>query len=207
MRILKAAARAAGVAAVVFVSACATEGPHADVTRFYLSPQIARGSVFVEPSDPAYGGSLQFQALAGPVADELGKNGFTRAPDRASADLVAVITYSRGLRPQVPGPKPVSVGIGAGGASGGYGGGFGGGVGIGINLGSHRNRDVAVDELMLSLRRRSDATVVWEGRARGQFRADGPHDAVTAAGPFLAHALLDGFPGPQGVTTRAPQRK
>ena len=138
MRVTMAAARAAGVAAVVLMGACA-ETPHADVTRFYLSPQIARGSVFVEPSDPAYGGSLQFQALAGPVADELTKNGFTRAPDRASADLVAVIGYTRGLRPQVPGPAPVSVGIGAGGSSGGYrGGGFGGGIGLGFNLGSHR---------------------------------------------------------------------
>ena len=202
--------RVAAVLALAAVAGCATDGgsPHADVKRFYLSPQIARGSVFVEPADPAYAGSLQYQSIRQPVAAELARVDFPAAPDRASADLVAVVSYQRGLQPRQPGASPVSIGLGAGGSSGGYrGGGVGGGVGLGFNLGGHRNRDIAVDTLSLSIRRRSDASVIWEGSAVAQFRADSPRDGVGQAGPFLAHALLADFPGVSGTTVRVAAPK
>lgn len=202
MRIANRASVAA-VLALAALAGCATDAPHADVKRFYLSPQIARGSVFVEPADPAYAGSLQYQSLRQPIIAELARVGFPAAADRGSADLVAVVNYSRGLRPRQPGASPVSIGLGAGGSSGGYrGGGVGGGVGLGFNLGGHRNRDIAVDNLSLSIRRRSDSTVVWEGSAVGEFRADSTRDGVGQAGPFLAHALLADFPGVSGTTIR-----
>lgn len=210
MRISNGLGRATVAVAVVLVAGCATEGssPHADVKRFYLSPQIARGSVFVEPADPAYAGSLQYQSIRQPVVAELTRVGFSAAPDRASADLVAVVTYQRGIEPRQPGASPVSIGLGAGGGGGGYrGGGVGGGVGLGFNLGGHRNRDIAVDTLSLSLRRRSDGTVIWEGSAVGQFRANSARDGVGQAGPFLAHALLADFPGISGTTVRVAAPK
>ncbi len=209
MRIANGVSVAAALA-LATLAGCATDGgsPHADVKRFYLSPQIARGSVFVEPADPAYAGSLQYQSIRQPVAAELARVGFLAAPDRASADLVAVVSYQRGLQPRQPGASPVSIGLGAGGSSGGYrGGGVGGGVGLGFNLGGHRNSDIAVDTLSLSIRRRSDASVIWEGSAVAQFRADSTRDGVGQAGPFLAHALLADFPGVSGTTVRVAAPK
>lgn len=202
-----------GVAGLLLagVAGCATtaRAPTAEVTRFYLTPSIARGTVVVEAEDARAQPSLAGQATQRAVADELARNGFAPAAGRGGAAFVAVVGLTQRLRPAIAGGgngRP-SVGFGLGGASGGYGGGVGGGVGLSIPLGGRRRpRDVSVDELSVRLRRVSDATVVWEGRAVAEVPVGG-----AAAGPgaaaFLARALFAEFPGRSGVPERFPPRR
>lgn len=56
--------------------------------------------------------------------------------------------------------------------------------------------------LVVEIRRRSDASLLWQGRA-ATFRPPPRGDAAALAGP-LAHALFLGFPGHSGRTIRAP---
>ena len=68
-----------------------------------------------------------------------------------------------------------------------------------------KTRDVYATELWVQLRRRSDGTTVWEGRAdRGSLVGgrDGEPPMETAG--KLAAALFRGFPGESGVTISAP---
>lgn len=56
--------------------------------------------------------------------------------------------------------------------------------------------------LVVEIRRRSDASLLWQGRA-ATFRRPSNGDPATLAGP-LARALFLGFPGQSGRTIRAP---
>ncbi len=205
------AAVAAGLLAVAGCTSdragSAREG-HAQVTRFYLSPAIARANVFVEPLDVSIAGTPRFQVIRGAAEDNLRQAGFRPVPARDAAELVAVVGLTRAIRPELPGSRGsgASVGFGAGGGSG-YSG-VGGGLGISFPLGKRRsgNHDVGVDTMTISLRRRSDSTVIWEGRSVGEVRTDRSGDPADHAS-FLAHALLFDFPGRSGVTTPFPPRR
>ena len=222
MRIINTAARTAALAGALALAACATDqaGPsagsrvagraegRAEVTRFFLAPDIARGAVFVEPLDPRDGGGPRFAAIRGAVEDNLRAAGFRPVPDRAAADLVAVVGITRALRPSVAPDQSgsrVHGGFGLGGSSGRYGG-VGGGVGLGISFGGKRRpRDTAIDTMTLALRRKSDSTNIWEGRAVSDVDASRSGDPADRAF-FLARALLADFPGRSAVTVRYPPR-
>jgi hypothetical protein len=92
----------------------------------------------------------------------------------------------------------LSVGIG--------GGTFGRNVGIGgsvnIPVGRSRPNEVAINMLELQLKRRSDNSVVWEGRAVSEARAGTAGAAPGTVVPQLADALLRDFPGTSGQTVR-----
>lgn len=205
----------AALALLGALAACATEsgGPpresgRAQVTRFFLAPQIARAAVFVEPLDPRMASGPRYAVIRGAVEDNLRTAGFRPVPTRDAAELVAVVGLTRSLRPQLAEDRTNRASFGFGAAGGGGRGGVGGGLGVSFPLGRHRevNRDVAVDTLTLSLRRRSDATVEWEGRAVGEARAANSGDPTDRAF-FLARALLSDFPGKSGVTVNFPPRR
>lgn len=187
------------IVSATLLASCATGGggmSGIDVTRFHLDQPVARGAVFVEAARPADAGTLEFRGYADAVAAELRRAGFTPVPALAGAEIVATLDYSRATRESVvPARSPITIGIG--GASFGRHTGIGGGASFGV--GKKRSNDVAVDTLALQLKRRSDASVVWEGRAVSQARVgSGAADASSA--PRLARALLSGYPGPSGKT-------
>lgn len=191
MRIL---AFATAACAALALAGCATQ-PEMRVTRFHLNQPIAPGSLTVEPMRPADKDSLEYQAYASIVGAELARIGFTEAPGLSKSEQTAAIAVERGTREQMRRSR-FSIGIGGGSYS--WNGGVGGGVTVPI--GSQRPDELALTRLIVQIKRRSDGTVVWEGRAETSARAGTPEANPTTAVQKLAAALFRDFPGPSGQT-------
>lgn len=186
------------------LSACATAAPRVEVTRFHIGDPARSGSVAVEemPGNPDV--SLEFRTYQGAVSQEFQRVGFTPATG-AQSDYVALVSFNRSFRPSGvdrSSDRPVSVGVGGGFGSGGgrRGGSFGGlGLGVGINL-SGKPKDIVTTELHIQLRRRSDSTAIWEGRAYTQAKQGSAAAQPATAAQKLAAALIGGYPGESGRT-------
>lgn len=170
---------------------CMTPSSPVDVTRFHLGQVNERGTIAVEPSPGASAGP-EFATYAQAVAQELRGLGFAPVDGVGRSLYVAVMDMRSGTRERLDGGSPVSIGIGGG--TGGWHSGVGGGVSFG--LGGGRGGVVVGSELSVQLKRRSDQTVVWEGRARGEAPA---RDSALLA-QRLAAALFRDFPGESGRT-------
>ena len=180
--------------AALALAGCATQ-PETRVTRFHLNQPIARGSLAVEPMSPADRGSLEFQTYASIVGAELARLGFTEAPGLAASEQVAAVSVERGSRPQM---RRSGLTIGIGGGSYGWNGGVGGGVSIPV--GRRGPDELSLTRLTVQIKRRSDGSVVWEGRAETAARAGTPEADPANAVHRLAAALFRDFPGQSGQT-------
>lgn len=155
-----------------------------EVTRFHLGGVVASGEVvleprFVNPIAPA----SSFGVDAAAVATELRRLGFTTG-DRPGSEFIATVDVAAGTpvqlaarapaRSQAAPTTPVTPGVAA----------------------STANQA----QLHVELKRRSDGSTVWEGRARE------PLAAGAAVSPALvqrlASALFRDFPGESGRTIR-----
>ncbi|KQN03689.1 hypothetical protein ASE78_00975 [Sphingomonas sp. Leaf25] len=190
--------------AAIATSGCATTGSGiapVDVTRFHLNQPIARGSFSVEPLSTNAVVSPEFQTYGEAVAREMTKLGFARGTS-GSSDMIVAVAFTRASRGFVEQRPPVSIGVGAGGGGGGWrGGGLGVGGGVGFGLGGGGQREVVGSELAVQIRRRSDGTTIWEGRAltNSLERTAGAQPVFQA--DRLANALFRNFPGESGITT------
>ncbi|AGH50471.1 MULTISPECIES: DUF4136 domain-containing protein [Sphingomonadales] len=179
---------------LTLVAGCASQVPPVQVTRFHLGQPIARGEIVVEPRDPTLANSLEFRSQAEAVSAELARLNFRLAPGIAKSELVAVVDVTRRTRRDADTGSGVSVGLGGGS----YGGGVGVGGGVSFPIGKSKSRDVDLTELAVQIKRRSEGTVIWEGRARSEARAGTPGAAPAAAVQRLAAALFKDFPGESG---------
>jgi len=180
----------------LMLAGCATQQPEMRVTRFHLGGPIAPGQITVEPLVPADGKSVEFQTYADAVGAQLARLGFTEAPGLSKSEQVAAIAVERGTRESLARRSPVTVGIGGG--NYGWGGGVGGG--ISFPIGHRRSNEIVATRLVVQIKRRSEGTVIWEGRAETAAPAGSaaaqPADTVRR----LAAALFQGFPGESGRT-------
>ena len=182
------------------LAGCAAQIPESRVTRFHLGQPIAPGQIAVEPRDPSLSQDLEFQSYARIVQSELSRLGFDSATILSKSELVAVTEVRRSWRPtgQTSGS---SMSIGLGGASGG---GWRGGTSVGLGgsisfpLGQQKEQMDVLTELSVRLKRRSDSTVIWEGRAESVARDGTPYANPEASVQRLAQALFQGFPGRSG---------
>jgi len=192
------ALRAAALAGAALLASCASTNRSADVTRFHLGQPVARSSVYVAPLNAADASSLEFRTYAAAVTDELRQAGFTPAPALAQAEIVATVDVGQTTRESLSRGSGLSIGIG--------GGTFGRNVGIGgsvnIPVGERRPNQIAVTTLGVQLKRRSDNSVVWEGRALTEGQLGSNAGAPGTVVPALADALFREFPGPSGRTVR-----
>lgn len=183
------------------VAGCATtraDRGGTDVTRYHLGQPIEAGGVTIEPMANNTVIGPEFRSYGDAVAIELARLGFPSAGDAAPPQYIAAVSFVRTSRGTVRTPPKFSIGIGGGSYGGGVG--LGGGVSTGIG---GKTRDLLVSELAVQLRRRSDGTIVWEGRAqRGGL--SGPDDQPAAVAGRLAAALFRGFPGESGITISVP---
>lgn len=182
------------------LAGCAAQIPESRVTRFHLGQPIAPGELAVEPRNPALAKDLEFQAYARIVQSEFARLGFRIAPELTKSELVAVTEVHRSWRPtgEARGSS-MSIGLGGGSGGGWHGGtsvGLGGAISFPIGK-SRRNMDV-LTQLSVQLKRRSDATVIWEGRAESVARDGTPYANPEASVARLAAALFEGFPGRSG---------
>lgn len=187
----------AATALTITLSACATAVAPVEVTRFHVGNPPVSGSVVVTEMTGNPDVGLEFRTYAAAVGQELQRAGFSETSGSTS-DYIAAVGFRRDFRPTGPdrSGRPVSVGVGGGVGSGGY---SGLGVGIGINL-SGKPKDMVTTELQVQLRRRSDSTVVWEGRAFNNAREGTPAAQPGMAAAKLAAALIGGYPGESGRT-------
>lgn len=188
--------RAAVLGSLLALGGCAASPPQTRVTRFHLNQPIATGAIAVEPRDPTMGKALEFHTYAAAVAEELNRLGFQLAPGVSKSELVAVVDVRRASRQLGSERSPVSIGIGGGT----FGGNVGVGGGVSFPVGKPRGSYATATELGVQIKRRSEGTVIWEGRAETFARDGTPYAEPAAAVRRLAGALFKDFPGESGRT-------
>jgi hypothetical protein len=191
--------RAGAILLAASLAGCATtnQAPGGtEVTRFHLGDQIARGPIAIEAADPRAGNSAEFRTYADIVARQLSRLGWTVSPSVGGSEQVAIVNVSQGSREAYRRP-PVTIGIGGG--TGGWSGGVGGGASFGVGGGV---RQIVGTMLEVRIKRRSDGTVFWEGRATTETLASDPQSQPGAAVEKLAALLFQDFPGESGRTIR-----
>lgn len=193
---MRIAARTLALAATMGLAACTTPGG-VDVTRFHLNQPIPADSIELQPSPGVDGSSLEFRSHAAVVAGDLAVHGF-RAPERPGiSGYIGILRVEQTTQVGPAKPSPFSIGIG--GFTGGNNVGVGGNVQVPV--GNSRNTMIRTNSLTLQMRRRSENTMIWEGRAIEETSSD-TQGALSAAVPVLSGALLKEFPGPSGQTVR-----
>jgi hypothetical protein len=192
-----------GLALGLMMAGCAST-PTAEVTRFHLGGPIPSDSIKVvdshEPTPDAML-SLEFRSHAAIVAQELATVGF-RPQNEGPTAYIAILNVQQTTRAGMPQPAPFSIGIGGGSFSGNTA--ISGGVSVPV--GQTRGNDIRVNMVSLRIRRQSDKTAVWEGRAIQEIPANQQGASLSAAVPALSRALLSNFPGESGVVVTVPLR-
>jgi hypothetical protein len=168
-----------------------------EATRFHLGDPIARGPITIEAADPRDTGSPEFRAYADIVARHLAPLGWTIVPALTGSEQVAIVNVQRVTRETYRRP-PVTIGVGGG--SFGWHGGVGGGAAFGVGGG---RRELVGTLLEVRIKRRSDGTMFWEGRAETQAPVASPEAQPQTAVEKLATLLFQDFPGESGRTIRA----
>jgi hypothetical protein len=195
---LKPAMLAPLCALALALSGCATAVPPVEVTRFHTGAPATTGTIAVEEMLGNPDVSLEFRTYAAAVGRELQRVGFSEV-DAKSSDYVASVSFRRGFRPSGIDRSGRPVGVGVGGSTGSYGSGLG--IGIGINL-SGKPKDIVTTELAVRIKRRSDDTTLWEGRAVSEARQGTPAAQPAIVAGALAQALFKDYPGQSGQTIR-----
>lgn len=198
----------AAILVLFALSACGPRMVEADVTRFSAAPAgPAPGTVSIMPS-PEQRGSLEFEAYADMVAEELRLHGFRPIPADSVPPPDYMVRLNWGVGEPVTqvysSPSTLYGGTSVFGSRTGY------GLGVGIPLGgSQRVDSYTTWSKWLTVAMRpagaEQASNVFEGRA------------VTGAGgasvqpvmPYLVEAVFTNFPGRSGATeeVRIPQRR
>ena len=194
--------RAGALMMAAALAGCATttgEGPRygTEATRFHLGDPIARGAIAVEPVTAADANDPEFRAYADIVARHLTQLGWTVVNTVGSSEQVAIVNVQQRSLADVRRP-PVTIGIGGG--SYGWHGGVGGGVAFPVGGGA---RPLVGTLLEVRIKRRSDGTVFWEGRASTTAPPGAPDAQPIPAVEKLAALLFQDFPGESGRTITA----
>ncbi len=182
------------------LSACAS-APTAEVTRFHLGQPIPRDTITVvasaDPRAPGAAAPLEFATYAEIVGRELTRAGFNALRSGPSA-YIAILTIEQTTAERIGGPPPISIGLG------GFTGGRNVGVSTGVRIpvGGSRNNDVRVNRVSLRIRRVSDNSAIWEGRAEQALPAQSVASSMAASVEPLTRALLSNFPGASGQTVK-----
>jgi hypothetical protein len=139
----------------------------------------------IEPFDKADSNRPEFSAYAAAVERELTRLGWTVVRTIGQSEQVALIDVTQGSREAIAAQTSARVGRGVSAASP-----AGSSAGIVATL------------LEVGIKRRSDGTVFWEGRAVGEARTGSPGAEPAAVVGRLAAALFQDFPGESGRTIR-----
>jgi hypothetical protein len=189
--------------AALALGGCATgyRAAPVEVTRYHLGQPLERTSVTVEPMTGSGPASPEYQLYADAVAAELSAQGYVPAPSGTTSGYIAAVSFVRASRGSFREQPPVSIGLGGGSFSGGRrGGGVGVGGGLSFGIGGKR-REVIGSQLWVQLRRRSNDSVIWEGRAEAEGVSGTAGGDPQVAAARLACALFKDFPGESGIST------
>jgi hypothetical protein len=162
-----------------------TRGGGVEVGRFHLGQPVARAQIAIQPFDRADANRPEFPAYVAAVGRELTRLGWTVVPNSAQSEQIALIDVEQGSREAIAALSAARIGRGTSGA---------------LLAGTAPN--VTATLLEVGIRRRSDATVFWEGRAVSEARTGSADAASSAAVARLASALFRDFPGESGRIIR-----
>lgn len=181
---------AAALLLALGASGCATRAgggaaSGVEVARFHLGQPVARAQIAVQPFDQADANRAEFAAYAAAVARELTRLGWTVVSAGGAPEQIALIDVEQGSREAIAALTAARIGMG---------------VPPPAATGSGANMTATL--LEVRIRRRSDATVFWEGRAVTEAPTGSAGAASTAAVDRLAAALFRDFPGESGRTIR-----
>jgi hypothetical protein len=179
---------ATSIALMIALSACGRNNIYADVARFHTNQPINRGTLFIQPSDPALANNLEFRTHSESVAVEMRRQGFQTVPVATQAQYIATldITQTDGTTITRPG---MSVAVPVGAAM----------IATPVGRGP-RNSTERTSTIGVQIKRQADGTQIWEGRASKTASAGSEQANLTWAVPALAGALFKDFPGTPGVT-------
>ncbi|TFI59966.1 DUF4136 domain-containing protein [Sphingomonas parva] len=174
------------------LSACATGGGNGsgggdvEVARFHLGgPSIAKTQIAIEPFDRADVNRPDYPAVAATIARELTRLGWTVVDTTGQSEQIALIDVEQGSREAIATLSAARIGRG-----------------VAATVPAGTSADITATLLEVAIRRRSDATVFWEGRAVTEARTGSAAAATPAAVERLASALFRDFPGESGRTIR-----
>jgi hypothetical protein len=156
-----------------------------DVARFHLGEPVARAQIAIEPFDKADANRPEFPAYSAAVGRQLSRLGWTVVPSTTQSEQVALIDLEQGSREAVAALSAARIGRGVTGTAA-----------------AGASADVTASLLEVAIRRRSDGTVFWEGRAVDEAPTGSAEAARTAVVERLAGALFRDFPGESGRTIR-----
>jgi hypothetical protein len=156
-----------------------------EVLRAHLGGQVARSQIAIEPFDRADANRPEFATYAAAVSRQLTRLGWTVVPAGGQTEQVALIDVEQGSREAIAALSAARVGRGITGAP---------------SAGPSNN--VVATLLEVGIRRRSDATVFWEGRAVSEAPTGSASAQATMAVESLAGALFRDFPGESGRVIR-----
>jgi hypothetical protein len=156
-----------------------------EVGRFHLGEPIAHAQIAVEPFDRADLMRPDFAAASAAVARQLQRLGWTVVTTAGGqSEQIALVALQSGSREAIWARSAARVGRG-----------FASGPATTTGGGNATLLEVAI-------RRRSDGTVFWEGRALSDARPGSSEPVGAAAAERLATALFQDFPGESGRIIR-----
>jgi hypothetical protein len=174
------------------LAACATGGPRqrpvtggVEVGRFHLGEPVARAQIAIEPFDRADANRPEFPAYVAAVGKQLSRLGWTVVPTSSQTEQIALIDLEQGSREAIAALTAARIGRG-----------------VSATVPSGTSANVTATLLEVAIRRRSDGTVFWEGRAVSEARTGSPEAGRVAAAERLAEALFRDFPGESGRIIR-----
>lgn len=180
------------IAMAALLASCSTGGGSKsaqtqgiDVARFHLGEQVARAQIAIEPFDRADSNSPDFPVYAAAVERELTRLGWTVVRTVGQSEQVALIDVTQGSREAIAPLTTARIGRN-----------------IAATTPTGSSAGVVATLLEVGIKRRSDGTLFWEGRAVGEARTGSPLAAPEAAVNRLASALFRDFPGESGRTIR-----
>ena len=171
------------------VTACASGRQESaggmEVARFHLGDPVARSQIAIEPFDRADAARPGFPAYAAAVARQLTRLGWTVVGAGNRSEQVALIDVEQGSREAIAALAAARIGRGVAATSA---------AGNAANL--------TATLLEVGIRRRSDGTMFWEGRAVAEAPTGSSQAAAAAAVEKLAEGLFRDFPGESGRPIR-----
>ena len=165
------------------LAGCATTGGGevarggTEVTRVHLGQPVARGRIAIEAFDAADANMPEFSSYAAAVGAQLSRLGWTVVTAAGQGEQVALVDVEQGSRGALQGRGMRTGAAAAPGAAG-------------------PASEAQAVMLEVSIKRRSDGSVIWEGRAL----SEAGRSSRTAAVQTLSAALFRDFPGESGRT-------
>jgi hypothetical protein len=156
-----------------------------EVARFHLGEPVARAPIAIEPYDRADSARPDYPAVAAAVERQLTRLGWTVVRTVGQSEQVALVDLTQGSREAVAAQTSARVGRG-----------------VAPSPPSGSSAGIVATLLEVGIKRRSDGTLFWEGRAVGEARSGAAEATPAAAAERLATGLFRDFPGESGRTIR-----